>query len=122
MFKMIRCGANFCLVIMVSPAEAEPEDLDAKFYRYATWQIDDHQPGIFNEISRSLALSYFSGNADGLGFEPRPAENFPTLEAAVEYINTHQKPTAGDKTDDELRAELRDLLTAQGVGCSDQKA
>jgi len=118
---MIRCGANFCLVVMVSPAEAEPEDLNAKFYRYANWQIDDHQPGVFNEISRALALSYFGGIADGIGFQPRPAENFPTLEAAVEYINTHQKPVAENKTDDELRAELRELLTAQGVECLDQK-
>jgi len=87
MFRMIRCGYTFNTVIMVSPPEAGPDTPDAKFYRYAAWQIGDHKPGVFNEINYNTAITYFSGIADGIGFEPLPEDTFPSLEAALQYVN-----------------------------------
>ena len=86
MFKMIRCGTGFDPVIMVSPADAKPDTPEAKFYRCASWQIHDHQPDVLNEISRNIALSYFSGIADGIGFEIPPSDIFPTLEEALLFV------------------------------------
>lgn len=85
-FQVIRCGDNCCLVIAVYPAGATPETLDAKFYRYANWQINDHDPNMFNEISRATALGYFSGHADGLGWHQRPDYEFESLAGIVDWI------------------------------------
>ncbi len=101
MFKMIRCGDGFDLVIMVSPPEAGFDTPGAKYYRCASWQILDHQPDVFNEIDRDLASSYFSGIADGLGFEEPPADIFPSLEAALRYI-TEKRNELGRKRLEEL--------------------
>lgn len=87
MFRMIRCGTGFDPVIMVSPPDAGPETADAKFYRYASWRIDNFEPGVFHEIRRDLAISYFSGVADGIGCELPFEGTFPTLESALEFIN-----------------------------------
>src|SRR3989344_8446671 len=86
MFKIIRCGTGFDPVIMVSPPDAGHDTPDAEYYRCASWQIDDHKPGVFNEISRDMAISYFSGIADGIGFEVPSAETFPTLETALSFV------------------------------------
>lgn len=71
MFKTIRCGKGFGLVILVSPPDAKPDTPGARFWRYADWQIGDHEPDRFNEIDSAIAESYFSGHADGLGWEDR---------------------------------------------------
>lgn len=86
-FQVIRCGNNCCLVIAVSPADATSETMDAKFYRYANWQINDHEPNVFNEISRADALNYFSGQTDGLGWYERPGYEFESLDTIVDWIN-----------------------------------
>ncbi len=101
MFKMIRCGSGFDPVIMVSPPEANPDTPDAKYYRCASWQIGNHQPGVFNEISRGTAISYFSGIADGIGFEKPPADTFPTLDAALQYITKKLEELGIDPNKDE---------------------
>lgn len=87
-FRIIRCGSQCCLVIAVSPPEAKPETPEAKFYRYANWQIEDDQLGVFNEISRDTTLGYFSGQADGLGWGERPDYEFESLTAIVNWITT----------------------------------
>ncbi len=86
MFKMIRCGTGFNLVILVSPPDAGPDTPDAKYYRCASWKIGEHQPDVFNEINRDGAISYFSGIADSIGYEEPPANTFPTLESALQYV------------------------------------
>ena len=86
MFRMIRCGSGFDPVIVVSPPEANTDTPGAKFYRCASWEIGDHQPDVFNEISPDMALGYFSGIADGIGFEALPADIFPSLGVALQYV------------------------------------
>ncbi|MDO8471903.1 MAG: hypothetical protein Q7S64_01965 [bacterium] len=90
MYKMIRCGADFCLVIVVTPYDATPQTADAHFYRYADWIIEtgkESERGQLVEIDQHLALSYFSGIADGIGFEVPPDDDFPDLAAALAFIN-----------------------------------
>ena len=95
MYKIIRCGSNYELVIVVTPADAKPDTEGAKFYRLASWQIGKDQPRVFNEISHDCAMGYFSGQADGLGWQDYPNEPFESLEAILEYINRY--PKAGRK-------------------------
>ena len=87
MYKIIRCGSNYELVIVVTPADADPDTKEAKFYRLAFWPINGYQPGIFHEISRNCAIGYFSGQADGLGWQYYPDEPFESLEAVLAYVN-----------------------------------
>lgn len=101
MFRIIRCGTGFDPVIIVSPPDAGPNTPDAKYYRCASWQIGDHQPGMFNEISRNMAISYFSGIADGIGFEVPPTDIFPTLEATLSFVT--------EKNNEWGRKRLREL-------------
>lgn len=100
-YKMVRCGSGFDPVIMVSPPDAGPNTLEAKYYRCASWQIGDHQPGVFNEISRNMAISYFSGIADGIGFEDPLTDTFPTLDAALQYVT--EKKNEWDRKQSEKR-------------------
>ncbi|MBI3631868.1 MAG: hypothetical protein HY225_00250 [Candidatus Vogelbacteria bacterium] len=86
MYTIIRCGARYCCVILVTPANAGPDTQDAKYYRFADWEIGDHKSGVFNEITRNTALGYFSGMADGLGFEDCPRDPFPTLDVALKFV------------------------------------
>ncbi len=91
MYKMIRCGSGSDLVIMVSPADAGMDTHGATFYRCASWRIEQQQVGVFNPISKNLALSYFDGIADGIGFEIPPDEKFPSLEAAQEFVRAARR-------------------------------
>lgn len=85
-FKIIRCGSFCDLVIAVTPANAGPDSKNARYYRFASWQIYDNQPETLNEIDRDLAITYFSGIADGIGFEFPPKRTFPSLEAVLKHI------------------------------------
>ncbi|MBM4402288.1 MAG: hypothetical protein FJ044_03525, partial [Candidatus Cloacimonetes bacterium] len=85
-FRIIRLGTDFDPVIVVSPPDAGPDTVDAKYYRLASWQIGDDQPGVFNEISGKEAMSYFSGLADGVGFEEPPAKIFQSLDAVLQFV------------------------------------
>lgn len=95
MFKMIRCGRFFDLVIMVTPPDAQPDTQGAKYFRYASWQIGNNPPNVFCEIDAQTAMSYFTGHADGMGFEIPPERTFKTLEEAVRFI---QDQTRKDET------------------------
>ena len=87
MYKMIRCGSGFEVVILVSPPDADWDTPDAKFYLWQ-WRLgrllDDFTE--FTEISKETALGYFSGMADGLGFESPPDDIFSTLDDALRYV------------------------------------
>lgn len=91
MYKMIRCSSDFGLVILVTPANAKIDNPEARYFRYATWQIGNHEPGVFNEIDKHLAISYFSGIADGLGFGDLPTETFPDLGAAIRFVRQKRR-------------------------------
>lgn len=89
MYKMIRCGADFCLVIVVTPYDTTPQTADARFYRYADWIIEtgkEGERGQFIEVDQRTALGYFGGIADGIGFEVPPDTDFPDLETALGFI------------------------------------
>ncbi len=94
MFKMIRCGKCFDFVIMVTPSDARPDTPEAKYFRYASWQIGSSPPNVFREIDAQTALSYFSGHADGMGFEIPPERTFGTLEEAVQFIQEQSEEKA----------------------------
>ena len=91
MYKIIRCGTYYELVIVVSPHDATSKTENVKFYRYATWQIGDHQPEQLNEINKDTAFSYFSGIADGSGYASPPDTVFPTLDDILQYIKKEKK-------------------------------
>ncbi|MEK7066121.1 MAG: hypothetical protein AAB965_00945 [Patescibacteria group bacterium] len=73
-------------MIVATPANAGPKTPDAKFYRFATWDIYEHKAGVFNEVTRDTAISYFSGMGDGCGFEEFPKEPFASLENALQFV------------------------------------
>jgi hypothetical protein len=86
MHQIIRCGDRFGLVIAVTPPDADPQTPDATFYRFADWEINGKLPQVFHEISKEEAMGYFSGHADGLGWEDFSEEPFETLEKLQEYV------------------------------------
>lgn len=119
MFKMIRVGTGFEIVIMVSPPEAAAKRTpDAKYYRYASWQIYDDEPDVFNEIHPDRATSYFMGIADGIGYEPPPEDIFPSIEAATEFVDKKRSEYARKRleemgitpleNDEEVRQQFRE--------------
>jgi hypothetical protein len=84
---MIRCGKNFDPVIMVTPSDAQPDTPEGKYFRYEpTRWVGGKPPNVFCEIDADTAMSYFSGHADGMGFEIPPERTFETLEEAVKFI------------------------------------
>lgn len=112
MFRIIRCGAYYELVIVVTPEYASLQTRDAKFYRYADWSIGDHQPEVFNEVSAEGAEGYFNGHADGMGWGEIPDYDFESFEAIMEWIEISQKKTEEDidsKELEELRERIRQM-------------
>lgn len=90
MYRIIRFGHGFDPAIIVSPHNASPNTPDVKYYRYEGWRNHNSAPGI-EEINKEAAICYFSGQADGIGFEMPPEEIFPSLEAAFQYITKKRK-------------------------------
>lgn len=88
MYRVIRAGTEYGLMIAVSPADATPDSTNAKFYRFATWGIGDHKANQFNEITSKTAITYFGGIAEGVGYEKPPEMPFPTLDAILEWRKT----------------------------------
>lgn len=93
---MIRCGSEYRTVILVTPADAGPDDDGAKFYRYSWDGVRGQEPETFQEISRNSAIRYFSGIADGLGFANKPSSTFPNLDVAGRWIRQRQPPTEAE--------------------------
>lgn len=114
MFKMIRCGKCFDFVIMVTPSDARPDTPEAKYFRYASWQIGSNPPNIFCEIDAQTAMSYFSGHADGLGFEIPPQRTFSTLEEAVRFIQEQARKDEAHIGEENASVDEQ-LLAALGV-------
>lgn len=91
MYKIIRAGSGYNVVVVVTPPDATPDSTDAKFFQRQDWPTD-HQPADkFFEISRLDVLCAFSGHADGWGFAKRPDTNFATLEEVEAWILAEQE-------------------------------
>jgi len=86
LYKIIRCGSGYDLVIVVSPSDASPESEEAKYFRFATWKVDGYKPHQFHMIEKDAALGYFSGHADGLGYENVPSITFTSLDEILKFI------------------------------------
>ena len=82
---------GYDLVIAISPHDAGPDTTDATFYRLAAWQIGNNKAGIFHEIERDNALTYFSGIADGMGWSDIPEQIFNSLKDAQTYTQQAHK-------------------------------
>ncbi len=83
MFKMIRASVDYEIVLLVSPADADLNSPNKKYYHYK------HQlgkQGVFNEISSQDAIKYFSRQSDGMGWGELREELFTSLEEAVQYV------------------------------------
>lgn len=86
MYKIIRLGLGFDPVIVITPADATLNTPHVRYYRLALLPIGNDQPDVFNEIDEETAMRYFSGQADGMGFEALPEFSFPTLADAEAYV------------------------------------
>lgn len=84
MYRIIRAAKYFETVIVVSPPDATPDTQNTKFYRYVSAPVHDCP---FSEIDKETAMRYFSGQADGMGFEMLPKEPFLSLDDVLWYIN-----------------------------------
>lgn len=88
MFKVIRCGANYNVVIAISPPDAGPHTPGVMCYLYAARpSLGNYKPGVWHEISPGIAQRYCSSHASVIGYEEPPNWNFPSLEAIIHYIN-----------------------------------
>lgn len=101
MYKIIRCGLNYDCVIAVSPPDATPFSENAKAFRFTTWRIDKEKTRVFHEITLRDALSYFSGIADGIGFDHVPDKLFASLEEMTDYVIELRR----EHDPDDIRAE-----------------
>lgn len=87
MFRVIRCGVGYRVVIVVSPPDAGPDTPGVKCYQYASYEIFDYKPDIFNEISTFEAQLWFYGiPAQAIGFEEPPKQNFNSLDEVLQYV------------------------------------
>jgi hypothetical protein len=109
MYKFIRCGENYRLVIVVSPHDAAPYAAHAKYYRWADWKIGEHEPYQFHEIARAQADEYLRGNDGGIGFETFPTDPFPSLEEARAFLNA------------QLAERVRQTFAREGIDPSEIK-
>jgi hypothetical protein len=94
MYKIIRCGADYELIIAVTPHDAGVATKGARYYRYAAWNIGAQKPNVFNEVDSKTAADYFGGHADSVGFENLPEETFETLEAVLEFVTKERNARA----------------------------
>lgn len=91
MFRIIRAGSGYGVVVVVTPADATPDSKDAKFFQRQSWSTDHQLADEFFEISRLDVLCAFSGHADGWGFAKRPNTDFATLEEVEAWILEEQE-------------------------------
>jgi len=108
-YKIIRCGARYDLVIVVTPADANPETQDAKYYRAATWDVGGPDSEKLHEIDAAFAMTYFSGQADGLGFECAPPFTFGSLAEVQQFISERRTLGVPSRTQEEFRRIVKTL-------------
>ncbi len=91
MFRIIRAGSGFCVVVVVTPADATPDSMDAKFFQRQDWQTDHQPANEFFEISRTAVMCAFSGHADSWGFAEKTKTDFASLADVETWISTQQE-------------------------------
>lgn len=84
-YEMIRAGAGYDPVIVVSPPGAGPETEGAVFYERRSW---GDKPNQFKQIDARAALMAFSGHADGWGWADLPQQTFADLDAVEAWIKS----------------------------------
>jgi hypothetical protein len=96
MYQIIRAASDYCLVIIATPpgSAASTPGPDSKFFRFASWQIHDHAPCVWNEISADTALGYFSGHADHFGGGEIPDQPFTSLDEALNFVTERYEKAA----------------------------
>jgi hypothetical protein len=90
MFRIIRAGRDYGVVVVVTPEDATPESTDARFFERKDWKAGDNPVDTFYEISWKSMLCAFSGHADHWGFAEIPKEAFASLEEVNAWIEKQQ--------------------------------
>lgn len=108
-YQIIRLGQGFGLAIVQTPP-GRPGDAKArekvKYYRWADWAIGEHPPFTWAEISEIGVIGYFSGQADGQGFEDPPATLFSSLDEVTEFLRAKRSWRTGKPMTIRLRAVI----------------
>lgn len=97
-FQVIRLAGHYELAIAISPpllaAPTLADDTNipegAKFYRWATWTIGDHDAYAWNEVLKDTAMGYFSGQGMGLGGETVPDTTFASLDDVTAFLDARR--------------------------------
>ncbi len=92
---------------MVTPADASPDTLDAKYLRFASWKINDEPPNQLNPIDTIQVPGYFSGQADGLGFETPPPFLFESEGDVLQFIIERRVVGVPFRTREEFRRHIK---------------
>lgn len=101
-FKFIRVAFGYNVVIAVSPADSTSKTEGSKFYRYDAdegFGEVDAPKDLFTEIPKREALSYFSGHADGLGWEELPNNTFTSIQEMIDFVNEKRGYNKTSQTD-----------------------
>lgn len=84
-YQMIRAGAGYDPVIVVTPPGAGPDTEGAVFYEHRSWGEHRNQ---FKQIDARAAMMAFSGHADGWGWADLPKQTFADLDAVAAWIKS----------------------------------
>jgi len=82
-FQIIRLSEGFALAIAVSPYGADFKTLGRRYFFY---DAEGRGPKEFVEVSEDRVTGYFSGHADGMGYEIPPDDVFAGLEAVFQWV------------------------------------
>lgn len=98
-FRIIRLGQGYSLAIVQTPPgtledTAHPEGV--RWYRWADWKIGEHDAFTWVEINENGVMGYFSGHADGLGYELPPETLYPSLDAVANFLMEKRERPKGE--------------------------
>ena len=88
-FRVIRVSSNYRLVVLVSPEDAGPED-ECEIFVHNNVACKQKKV-VFKKSTRRIAICYFSGQADGLGFGEMPNAPFGSLREAADWTKERQE-------------------------------
>ena len=91
MYKMIRAGTGYGVVIIVTPADATPNTPGVQCFERKNWKVGDNPVDTFYEISTLSAQLGFSGHADAWGYAELPKESFESIEKVDEWIKEQRE-------------------------------
>jgi hypothetical protein len=91
MYNIIRLGSGYDPVIVVTPYGAGPTTEGVKCFLKASWDTGYGVRDEWHEITPDQAEGYISGQADGMGFEAVPTNDFESLAAVDEWVESHRE-------------------------------